>query len=167
MAVILGIIFLSISFLSVQVGAIPSETETVISQLVRTVFSGSNALYLAVISATTLILFMAANTSFADFPRLSALLAIDRFLPRQFTFRGSRLVFSWGIVFLAFVASALIVIFKASVTGLIPLYAIGVFLSFTFSQTGMGIRWYKCGRLKPDEELIEKGSILHLIQNGV
>jgi len=161
MAVILGIIFLSISFLSVQVGAIPSETETVISQLVRTVFSGSNALYLAVISATTLILFMAANTSFADFPRLSALLAIDRFLPRQFTFRGSRLVFSWGIVFLAFVASALIVIFKASVTGLIPLYAIGVFLSFTLSQTGMGIRWYKCGRLKPDEELIEKGSILH------
>ena len=159
MAVILGIVFLSISFLSVQIGAVPSESETVISQLARTVFSASGALYLAVIIATTLILFMAANTSFAGFPR-SALLAIDRFLPHQFTFRGSRLVFSWGIVFLALAASILIIIFQASVTGLIPLYAIGVFLSFTLSQTGMGIRWYKIGQMKLDEEINQGGSIL-------
>ncbi|MBN2148194.1 MAG: APC family permease, partial [Anaerolineales bacterium] len=97
MASILGILFLSISFLSGQVGAIPAESETVISQLARTVFGGQNILYLAVIAGTALILFMATNTSFAGFPRLSALLATDGFLPRQFAFRGSRLVYSRGI----------------------------------------------------------------------
>ena len=112
------------------------------------------------VSATTLILILAANTSFADFPRLSALLAGDRFLPRQFSFRGSRLVFSRGIVILALLASILIFFFKASVTALIPLYAIGVFLSFTLSQAGMAKRWWKIGKLKVGEEVKEKGSIL-------
>jgi hypothetical protein len=103
---------------------------------------------------------MAANTAFADFPRLSALAAKDGFLPRQLTFRGSRLVFSYGIVTLAIIASILIIAFQASVTRLIPLYAIGVFLSFTLSQTGMARRWWKMGHLKPGVEIKERGSTL-------
>ncbi|NJC98953.1 MAG: amino acid permease, partial [Anaerolineae bacterium] len=160
MAMILATLFLSISFLANHIEAIPSETETVISQLGRTVFEGRGILYLMVISATTVILIMAANTAFADFPRLSALVSKDGFLPRQLTFRGSRLVYSNGIVTLSVIASALIIIFKASVTLLIPLYAIGVFLSFTLSQTGMALRWRKIGRLKGDEEIVEPGSVL-------
>ncbi len=160
MAAILSVLFLGITFLAHQVGALPSESETVISQLARTVFAGRNLLYVIVIAMTTLILFMAANTAFADFPRLSALQAADGYLPRQFTYRGSRLVFSWGIAALAGIAAILIIIFDASVNGLIPLYAIGVFLSFTLSQTGMARRWQKIGRLKPDEQIQEKGSVL-------
>lgn len=160
MSVILGTLFLSITFLSGQIGALPSEAETVISQLARTVFSNRGVIYLLVIGATTLILFMAANTAFADFPRLSALQASDRFLPRQLTYRGSRLVYSWGIVTLALVAALIIIIFQANVTSLIPLYAIGVFLSFTLSQAGMARRWWKIGRVGVDEEIKEKGSTL-------
>ena len=160
MAVILASLFMGISFLSVQTAAVPSEFETVISQLVRTVFNGQGFLYIAVILATTVILLLAANTAFAGFPRLSALMAKDGFLPRQLTYRGSRLVYSRGIVALAIIASILIVIFQASVTRLIPLYAIGVFLSFTFSQFGMALRWWKCGQLKLGEETFERGSTL-------
>jgi hypothetical protein len=116
--------------------------------------------YLLVIAATTVILIMAANTAFAGFPRLSALLAADGFLPRQLAYRGSRLVYSRGIVALALVASLLIFIFRASVTALIPLYAIGVFLSFTLSQLGMAHRWWKIGHLEPGEEVKERGSTL-------
>ena len=161
MSAILGTLFLGISFLTVQIGAVPSEIETVISQLARTIFGGENILYLAVIAGTTIILIMASNTSFADFPRLSALLAADGFLPRYLAFRGSRLVFSRGIVALAAIACLLIIVFQASVSALIPLYAIGVFLSFTLSQSGMALRWRKIGRLQPDEELTERGSTLH------
>ena len=94
------------------------------------------------------------------FPRLSALQASDGFLPRQLTYRGSRLVYSRGIVLLGLIASALIILFQASVTALIPLYAIGVFLSFTLSQAGMAHRWWKSGHLAPGEELRERGSTL-------
>jgi amino acid transporter len=160
MAGILATLFLSISFLSTHIGAIPSETETVISQLGRTVFGGRGIPYLLVISATTVILIMAANTAFADFPRLSALAAQDGFLPRQLTFRGSRLVYSNGIITLSIIASILIIIFKASVTLLIPLYAIGVFLSFTLSQAGMARRWWKIGHMKEGEAVVERGSTL-------
>lgn len=160
MSAILATLFLGISFLAGQVGAVPSENETVISQLVRTIYGGQGFLYLAVIAGTAVILIMAANTAFADFPRLGALQAGDGFLPRQLTFRGSRLVFSRGIVALAVLASLLIVLFQASVTGLIPLYAIGVFLSFTLSQSGMARRWWKSGRLKPGEEVVEQGSVV-------
>ncbi|UCH59199.1 MAG: APC family permease [Anaerolineales bacterium] len=160
MAAILSSLFLGISFLATRIGAVPSEAETVISQLGRTVFGGEGTLYLLVIAGTTIILIMATNTSFADFPRLSALIAQDRFLPRQLAFRGSRLVYSRGIVALALIASLLIVVFKASVSALIPLYAIGVFLSFTLSQLGMSRRWWKIGRLSPDAEIHERGSIL-------
>jgi hypothetical protein len=160
MACILGTLFLGITFLSVNVGAVPSESETVISQLARTAYGNRNLLYLLTISATTIILIMAANTAYADFPRLSALMASDGFLPRQLTFRGSRLVYSRGIILLALVASLLIILFNASVTLLIPLYAIGVFLSFTLSQSGMAHRWWKSGQLKPGEQRQEAGSIL-------
>lgn len=160
MSVILGSFFLGISFLSRYIGAIPSEEETVISQLARTVFGGDGVLYLAVIAATTVILIMATNTSFADFPRLSALVAADGFLPRQMAFRGSRLVYSRGIVTLTLIASVLIIVFKASVSALIPLYAIGVFLSFTLSQAGMAHRWWKIGHLEPGQEIQERGSTL-------
>ncbi len=160
MAAILGTLFLGITFLAVKVGALPSEQETVISQLARTAFQGQGLLYLATIAGTTLILIMAANTAFADFPRLSALQAGDGFLPRQLTYRGSRLVYSRGIVALALIASLLIVLFQASVTALIPLYAIGVFLSFTLSQAGMARRWWKVGRLAPGQEVQERGSTL-------
>jgi hypothetical protein len=134
--------------------------ETVISQLARTVFGGRNVIYLAVIAATMVILVMAANTSYAGFPRLSALLGQDGFLPRQLAFRGSRLVYSRGIIALALIACLLIIVFRASVTGLIPLYAIGVFLSFTLSQAGMARRWRKMGRLAAGQEVVERGSTL-------
>ncbi len=158
MSAILGILFLGISFLARPIGAVPSEQETVISQLARTVFEGQGILYLGVIVATTLILIMATNTSFAGFPRLSALLGEDGFLPRQLAFRGSRLVYSRGIMALAAVASLLIVLFRASVTALIPLYAIGVFLSFSLAQIGMARRWWTLGHQAPSQEEQGQGS---------
>lgn len=160
MASILATLFLGISFLAGKIQAVPSEQETVISQLARTVFGSSGIAYLAVIAGTAVILIMAANTAFADFPRLGALHAGDGFLPRQLTFRGSRLVYSWGIAALAVLASLLIILFQASVTRLIPLYAIGVFLSFTLSQAGMARRWWKSGHLIPGEEIQEPGSVI-------
>jgi len=160
MSIILGSLFLGLSFLAGKVHAVFSEEETVISQLARTIFEGRGIPYLMLIAGTTIILILAANTAFADFPRLGALHAKDGFLPRQLTYRGSRLVYSRGIVALAIISSALIIIFQASVTRLIPLYAIGVFLSFTLSQAGMARRWWKLGHLKPGVEIIEAGSTL-------
>jgi len=159
MSAILSIMFFGITFLSNRIGAQFSLTETIISQLGRTVWGGGIMWYV-LLGSTTLILIMAANTSFADFPRLGALHAGDGFLPRQLTFRGSRLVFSNGIAALAGFACLLIIIFKAETTALIPLYAIGVFLSFTLSQTGMAVRWWKSGHLKPDEEFIQQGGVV-------
>ncbi len=150
MSIILGFIFLGITLLAHQINAQPSEVETIISQLGRAIF-GEGIGQVWLLAATTLILIMAANTSFADFPRLGALAAADGFLPRQLTYRGSRLVFSWGIIILAVFAGILLVVFNSNTSRLIPLYAIGVFLSFTLSQTGMVIRWRKIGRLKPGE----------------
>ena len=165
MAAILSSLFIGISFLSGQVQAVPSEQETVISQLARTIFFEQDVLYLAIILATTVILILAANTAFAGFPRLGALMAKDGYLPRQLTYRGSRLVYSYGIVSLALIATVLVVIFQASVTRLIPLYAIGVFMSFTLAQFGMARRWWKCGKLEPDDELLEFGSTLRYEKN--
>jgi hypothetical protein len=174
MAIILGLLFMGISFLTKEIKAVPSETETVISQLARTVFDGQGLFYLFVIVGTTVILILAANTAFAGFPRLSAMLAKDGFMPRQLTYRGSRLVYSYGIVSLAGVASLLIVIFQASVTRLIPLYAIGVFLSFTLAQAGMARRWWRSGHLDPEDRTsvhahnlrYEKGWFIKMISNG-
>ncbi len=159
MSVILSIMFFGITFLSNHIGARFSWTETVISQMGRTVW-GTGIMWYVLLGSTTLILIMAANTSFADFPRLGALHAGDGFLPRQLTFRGTRLVFSNGIIALAMFACALIIAFKAETTALIPLYAIGVFLSFTLSQTGMAVRWWKSGHLKSDEEFVQQGGVV-------
>jgi hypothetical protein len=160
MSTILGVLFLGITFLLREVGGVPSVTESVISQLARTVFNGQGFLYLSAIGGTTIILVLATNTAFADFPRLAALQAGDGFLPRQLTFRGSRLAFSFGITALGVIASVLVFLFHASVTALVPLWAIGVFLAFTLSQTGMAHRWWKIGHLAPGEEVRERGSTL-------
>jgi amino acid transporter len=165
MACILGILFMGISYLAREIGAVPSEIETVISQLARTIFNGQGFFYFAVIVGTTVILILAANTAYAGFPRLSAMLAADGFMPRQLTYRGSRLVYSYGIVALAAVASVLIIIFQASVTRLIPLYAIGVFLSFTLGQAGMARRWWRVGRLDPSENPTKQHPGLHYEKN--
>jgi amino acid transporter len=146
-------LLLGLTMLTHQIHALPSETETVFSQLGRTVFGGENIFYYGILVGTALILLMAANTSYADFPRLAALHAGDGFLPRQLTYRGSRLVFSWGITGLAFLAIVLVIVARASTTRLIPLYAIGVFLSFTMSQSGMVVRLWHIGKLKPGETI--------------
>ncbi|MFB3737584.1 MAG: amino acid permease [Candidatus Velamenicoccus archaeovorus] len=143
MGSLLGVMFLGLSFLSVRLQVVPSETTTVISQVGRAVFGGGAVgytLFLMLQIATTLILILAANTSFADFPRLANFHATDHFMPRQLTKRGHRLVFSNGIVGLAVAATILVVGFRADVHRLIPLYAIGVFTSFTLSQAGMARR---------------------------
>ena len=137
---ILITLFFGITMLSALYGIVPREEETVVSQLARKVFD-ENALYYVIQGLTTLILILAANTSFADFPRLSFFLARDGFLPRQFAHRGDRLVFSNGIVILAFVAALLIIVFRGDTHGLIPLYAVGVFVTFTLSQSAMVRRW--------------------------
>ena len=161
MAFILGSLFIGISFLAREIGAVPSELETVISQIARTVFNGQGIMYLLVITGTTIILILAANTSFAGFPRLGAMLARDGFMPRQLSYRGSRLVYSYGIVALAVIACIQIIIFQASVTRLIPLYAIGVFLSFTLAQGGMAWRWWRAGKLDPNEGQPDHSNRLH------
>jgi amino acid transporter len=160
MSSLLIILFLGITFMAHQIHALPSETETVISQIGRTVYGENSPLYVMVLAGTALILLMAANTSYADFPRLAALAASDGFLPRQLTYRGSRLVFSWGITGLAVFASVLVIVANASTTALIPLYAIGVFLSFTLSQSGMVIHLRRIGRIKPGEEVQGRETIM-------
>jgi len=159
MSAILSTMFLSITYLSNHIGAQFSRTETVISQLGRTIWGGGPMWYI-LLGSTTLILIMAANTSFADFPRLGALHAGDGFLPRQLTYRGSRLVYTYGIVVLSGFACLLIIAFKAETTALIPLYAIGVFLSFTLSQTGMAVRWWKSGHLQGGAEIVQQGGVV-------
>ena len=135
-------IFVSVSFLATSIGIQPdeSETETVLSLLARSLVGTSPYFYLVQFS-TALILILAANTAFNGFPRLASIMAVDRFMPRQFAQRGDRLAFSTGIVALALVSSFLIVIYDASVTGLIPLYTVGVFIAFTLSQGGMVRKW--------------------------
>ena len=159
MACILGAMFVGTTLLANHTGAMPSATETIISQISRTIL-GRGVLYALLITSAMVILMMAANTSFAGFPRLAALAAGDGFLPRQLTFKSSRLVFKWGIVVLAGGASVLIIVFNASVSGLIPLYAIGVFLSFTLSQFGMVVRWHRISKLKRGEEIAAEHSTL-------
>ncbi|MGH9285260.1 MAG: APC family permease [Acidimicrobiales bacterium] len=136
MAVILGSLFFGSAVLAHHLGPYPSHDETVISQLGRAVF-GEGAVYVLLQFATAAILVLAANTAYADFPRLSSIIARDGYLPRQLSSRGDRLVFSNGIVALAAAAGALLVLFGGRTNALIPLYAVGVFTSFTLSQAGM------------------------------
>ncbi len=154
MSVILITLFLSITVLANAIQAIPSHHETVISQLARTVYGEEGLGYLGYVltmAGAFAVLFMAANTPFADFPQLAALHSSDGFLPRQLTYRGRRLVFSWGIYTLSGAAIFLVAATGALVTNLIPLYAIGVFLGFTISQTGMARRFWRAGHVKPGE----------------
>jgi len=149
--------FLGITYLAFDFGIVPGGSETVVSKIARRVF-GSGPPYYAVQAATMLILLLAANTSYAGFPRLSSILARDRFLPRQLATQGDRLVFSNGIVILSGFAIAMVVLFGGDTHALLPLYAIGVFMSFTLSQGGMVRRWL---RLK------EKGWRWRMCVNGV
>jgi len=144
MAVLLSTMFIGTSVLAYLYHVHPHSTETVISQFAREIFTGGIGWFYYIIQATTAaILILAANTAFADFPRLSSLLANDRFLPRQFSNRGDKLVFTYGIIVLSVAAITLIIIFGGDTSRLIPLYAVGVFLSFTLSQTGMVKHWLR------------------------
>lgn len=142
MGALVAIMFLGLSYLAGVVGATPSNGETVISQIGRSVY-GTGPIYYLFQLATTGVLILAANTSFADFPRLASILARDSFMPSRFAFRGERLAFSAGIVVLAFVAIVVLVAFGGRVESLIPLYAIGVFTSITLSQAGMVRHWLR------------------------
>jgi len=138
--------FVGISLLAHHFAIVPSERETVVSQLARVIFGGRNFSYYLVQAATALILILAANTAYSDFPRLAYFVARDRFMPRQFMNLGDKLAFSNGIVALSVAAATLITVFGGDPHALIPLYMIGVFISFTLSQTGMLLRWR---RLRP------------------
>ncbi|MGI8662410.1 MAG: APC family permease [Acidimicrobiales bacterium] len=137
MGTILGTFFFGISLLAHRLQAVPSEHETLLSVMGAAVFGRGTFLYLLVQISTFAILILAANTAFADFPRLSSIIASDGFLPRQLATRGDRLVFSNGVIVLAAMAAALIVAFKGDTSALIQLYAVGVFTGFTLSQAGM------------------------------
>ena len=161
MGTCLGIMFIGISVLAARLHVYPNEQKTVIAQIASAVFGGGafgKGMFLFVQAATMMILVLAANTSFADFPRLASFHADDRFMPKQLTKRGHRLVFSNGIISLAVAGSLLVVLFNADVTKLIPLYAIGVFTSFTLSQAGMAVHHIK---------LKEQGWRLGLFINGL
>jgi len=149
MAGILGVLFMGVTYLAWAFHVVPSAVaegsggETVVSKITRMAWGGKHGFYYVVQFTTMAVLVVAANTSFADFPRLSAILARDRFLPRQFANVGDRLVYNYGILTLAVLAVALIAILSGNVNGLLPLYAVGVFLSFTLSQAGMVRRWFR------------------------
>jgi len=157
LGVISIVMFLGITYLAYDFGIIPGGDETVVSKIARRVF-GTSLAYYAIQAATMLILLLAANTSYADFPRLSSLLSRDRFMPRQFASQGDRLVYSNGILILSGFAVLLIVLFGGDTHALLPLYAIGVFISFTLSQVGMVRRWLR---------LREKGWPWRVWVNGV
>ncbi len=142
MALILVGLFSGITWLSHHFGIVPSHDETVISKLTRSL-AGTGFFYYLIQAVTALILILAANTSFAGFPRLSALQAEDGFLPKQFCRIGDRLVYSNGIIVLAITSALLVIAFDANTHSLVPLYALGVFLSFTLSQSGMVARWFR------------------------
>jgi amino acid transporter len=163
MGAILGTSFLAVSFLAHRLHVLPvaDESKSVLAQIGQAVFGSGplgHALFLVLQISTMLILVLAANTSFADFPRLASFHAGDSFMPRQLTKRGHKLVFSTGIIALAGAASLILVLFRASVSSMIPLYALGVFISFTLSQSGMAKRHLR---------LHERGWRLGLILNGI
>ena len=141
MAVMAILMFTGITLLAHAYAIVPNDSETVVSQIARATFGGRGWAYYGVQAATMAILVLAANTAYADFPRLASILARDRFLPRQFMNQGDRLAFSNGILILSVLASVLLVVFGGDTHSLIPLYMIGVFVSFTLSQAGMVLHW--------------------------
>src|SRR5947207_15078255 len=158
MGIILGTLFMGVQILAHRLGPYPSDKTTVMSQLGTAVFGSGTVLYVVLQFATAAILTLAANTAYADFPRLSSIIAQDSYLPRQFANRGDRLVFSNGILFLAAAASGLLIAFGGLTNALIPLYAVGVFTSFTLSQAGM-VRHH----LKLREPAWRRGVVINMI----
>ncbi len=144
MAVLLAILFIGLTVFTVAFGLRPTQEggSSIVALAARTAFGGGSPLFYAFAASTALILFLAANTSFNAFPRLAAILAEDGYMPRQFSFRGDRLAYSWGIVLLAMVAFLLLAAFNGDTHALIPLYSVGVFLCFTLSQFGMVKHWF-------------------------
>jgi amino acid transporter len=140
MAVILATLFIGITFLATNFHILPATDQTVIAQVANHVYGDTVGFYLFQ-AFTALLLFLAANTSFAAFPRLAAVLAEDGFIPRQFSFRGDRLAFSTGILLLGTVAGLVVIAGGGSTHALIPLYAVGVFIDFTIAQSGMVRHW--------------------------
>lgn len=155
MGVLLSIIFLGATYLAFAFHVMPKVDETIISQVARTVFGGQNFFYYLVQFSTMVMLILAANTSFAGFPRLSSMLARDGLLPRQLMSLGDRLVFSNGIVLLGLLSAILIVAFHGDTHSLIPLYAVGVFLSFTLAQTGMVVHHRRNETLVLEKQRLE------------
>jgi amino acid transporter len=145
MGAIFATLFLGLTYLATSIGIVPdrSELETVNSMLTRSLVGDGTPVYYLVQVSTAIILLLAANTGFSGFPRLASVLADDRFMPRQFAFRGERLAFSFGIVALALMSAAVLAAFHGSVTELVPLYTIGVFVAFTLSQSGLVRRWWR------------------------
>jgi hypothetical protein len=145
MGTIFGTLFLGLTYLATHIGIVPdqSELETVNSMLTRSLVGDGTPFYYLVQLSTAIILLLAANTGFSGFPRLASVLADDRFMPRQFAFRGERLAFSFGIIALALMSAAVLSAFHGSVTELVPLYTIGVFAAFTLSQSGLVRRWWR------------------------
>ncbi|MBX7214021.1 MAG: APC family permease [Thermoflexales bacterium] len=171
MSTLIAINFIGIVFFAGRMNVLPQfeidaaghlhGNSAVLPYMTQALFGGDSIMHWMLVVSTMLILMMAANTSYADFPRLCALQAGDGFLPRQLTFRGGRLVFSWGIVTLAVASIILVILFGGSTSALIPLYAIGVFLSFSISQAGMVLRWHRISKLKPGEVKEVGHSTLH------
>ena len=155
MAAVLGVFFLGVSYLAMHLKLVPGN-ETIISQVARSVF-GTNAFYIIFQVATMGILIIAANTAFADFPRMASIMARDNYMPHQFTDRGDRLAFSTGIIALGGIAALLIVIFEGNVNSLIHLYAVGVFLAFCLSNSGMVVHWWKKRGLKWKSSIVING----------
>jgi amino acid transporter len=142
MGVILGGLFLGITFLAKVYGVLPTGNQTVISQIAHLIL-GNGVMYYVIQFATLLILILAANTSFSDFPRVAFMLGRDKYLPQQLSDVGSRLVYSKGMILLAFLSGLIFVVFEGNVANLIPLYCVGVFISFTLAQAGMVKHWYR------------------------
>ena len=144
MSILLGVLFIGLTLFAVQYGLRPTGAggPSIIALAAQTAFGGGSALFVTFAASTALILFLAANTSFNAFPRLAAILAEDGYMPRQFSFRGDRLAYSWGIVLLAAVAFLLLWAFGGDTHALIPLYSVGVFVCFTLSQIGMVRHWF-------------------------
>jgi amino acid transporter len=165
MGVVMAVLILGSSFLAYKLNAHPVPDETLVSAMARYTFGGGIAYYILQ-AATAAILILAANTSFADFPRLASLLAADRFLPRQLASRGDRLVFSNGIVILSLLACVLIVVFKGEEQAMLPLYALGVFISFTLSQAGMVVHWRRLHRADEAKQRIKEEAEIHRTQAG-
>ncbi len=158
-------LFLGITFLSTHIGLVPTETDSILSQMTRRV-AGSGPLYYWVQFFTAMILILAANTAYQDFPRISYFLARDNFLPRWMQNRGDRLVFSSGILVLALIASLLIIFFQANEIAMLPLYALGVMLSFSISQSGMFRLMGRIAHLKPGETLQTEVTEIHYERNA-